>query len=308
MPRARWIRTARLGGTAAAASLLLAGCSASDIDNKFNFGWPDPVTKQAERMQTLWHASTLAALVVGVAVWGLIFWCCIRYRKTTDDFPKQTKFNHALEVFYSIVPVIIVLVLFYFTATTQNYVTKLSKNPDTTISVVAFQWNWQFDYCDQPYKGDEKTRDEDACITGEYVNTTGTAEVIPILVVPRGETVRIIEHSNDVIHSFWVPDFLFKRDVIPQPIDNQFEFTATTNGHYVGRCAELCGTYHSQMNFEVRVVDPEAYRTYLTTLATLGASDTAAQQKALEAIGESPFADTTRPFNTDRTTRSASTK
>lgn len=308
MPSARWIRTARLGGTAFAASLLLAGCSASNVGDNFTFGWPEPVTLQAERMQHLWQASTAAALLVGVIVWGLIFWCCIRYRKTTDEFPKQTKFNHALEVVYSVIPLIMVLTLFYFTATTQNYVTKLSKNPDTTISVVAFQWNWQFNYCDQPYEGSERTRDQDACITGDYVHTTGTAEIIPILVVPRGQTVRIIEHSNDVIHSFWVPDFLFKRDVIPQPVDNQFEFTATTNGHYVGRCAELCGTYHSQMNFEVRVVDPDVYRDYLSALVNLGVADTNNQQKALEAVGESPLADTTRPFNTDRTTRSASGK
>lgn len=308
VPSARWIRTARLGGTAFAASLLLAGCSASNVGDNFTFGWPEPVTLQAERMQHLWQASTAAALLVGVIVWGLIFWCCIRYRKTTDEFPKQTKFNHALEVVYSVIPLIMVLTLFYFTATTQNYVTKLSKNPDTTISVVAFQWNWQFNYCDQPYEGSERTRDQDACITGDYVHTTGTAEIIPILVVPRGQTVRIIEHSNDVIHSFWVPDFLFKRDVIPQPVDNQFEFTATTNGHYVGRCAELCGTYHSQMNFEVRVVDPDVYRAYLSALVNLGVADTNNQQKALEAVGESPLADTTRPFNTDRTTRSASGK
>lgn len=300
------MRTARLGVAALAGSLLLAGCSAGEVGDKFNFGWPDPVTKQAERMSHLWQATTIAALVVGVAVWGLIFWCCIRYRKTTDEFPKQTKFNHALEVFYSIIPVIIVLVLFYFTATTQNYVTKLSKNPDTTISVVGFQWNWQFNYCDQPYEGDESTRDQDECIDGTFVSTTGTSDIIPILVVPRGQTVRIIEHSDDVVHSFWVPDFLFKRDVIPQPVDNQFEFTATTNGHYVGRCAELCGTYHAQMNFEVRVVDPDVYRDYLAELVELGPADTANQQKALEAIGEEPFATTTSPFDTDRNSRSAS--
>ena len=82
--------------------------------------------------------------------------------------------------------------------------------------------------------------------------------------IPDNESVQIIEHSDDVIHSFWVPEFLFKRDVIPYGTqaqqkasglaDNRFQFTPTTDGSYVGRCAELCGTYHSQMNFEVRVV------------------------------------------------------
>jgi cytochrome c oxidase subunit 2 len=303
---ARSIRKAGLGASALVAAMTLAGCSSSNIGSNFRFGWPTGVTKQAERMERLWEWSTVAALVVGVMVWGLIFWCCIRYRKTDDQMPKQTKMNHRLEIVYTIIPVIIVLVLFYFTATTQNYVTKLTKNPDTTVEVVAFQWNWQFNYCDQPYTGDTTTSDQDKCIDGTYVHTTGSAEQIPILVIPRGETVRVIEHSTDVIHSFWVPDFLFKRDVIPQPIDNQFEFTATTNGSYVGRCAELCGTYHSQMNFEVRVVDPDVYKNYLSALASYGGEGSDSQANALTAVDQGPYATTTHPFDTDRTTRSAS--
>ena len=88
-----------------------------------------------------------------------------------------------------------------------------------------------------------------------------------MLVVPVDKRVRVVEVSKDVIHSFWVPEFLFKRDVIPKPKPNEFEFTATHTGHYVGRCAELCGTYHSQMNFEVRVVTADNYAKYLTNLA-----------------------------------------
>jgi cytochrome c oxidase subunit 2 len=302
--RARWVRKARLVGAGLLAAVSLAGCDATSFRDHFRFGWPHGVTKQAERMEKLWEWSTIAALVVGVLVWGLIFWCVLRYRKRDDELPKQTKMNHRLEIGYTIAPIIIVLVLFYFTAVTQNYVTKLSKNPDTTVEVVAFQWNWQFNYCDQPYSGDEKTTDQDKCIDGSYAHTTGSSQQIPILVIPRGETVRVIEHSNDVIHSFWVPDFLFKRDVIPQPKDNQFEFTATTNGAYVGRCAELCGTYHSQMNFEVRVVDTQVYQEYLTTLAGYGQENSDSQANALEAVGQAPYATTTEPFDTNRTSDS----
>jgi cytochrome c oxidase subunit II len=104
---------------------------------------------------------------------------------------------------------------------------------------------------------------------------------------------------------------LFTRDVIPYGTtstdrDNQFEITATSNGHFVGRCAELCGTYHSQMNFEVRVVDSSTYLQYLNALRSLGPANPARQFEALEAIGEAPCATTTHPFNTSRTSRAAS--
>jgi cytochrome c oxidase subunit 2 len=120
--------------------------------------------------------------------------------------------------------------------------------------------------------------------------------------------VRFVEHSEDVIHSFWVPDFLFKRDVIPfgttsTARDNQFEITATTVGNYVGRCAELCGTYHSQMNFEVRVVTEETFEKYLTALKQIGATDPNRQAKALRAAGMEPYATETYPLESDRNAR-----
>jgi len=142
----------------------------------------------------------------------------------------------------------------------------------------------------------------------DFADTVGTSTQIPILLIPVGKTVRIVEHSRDVIHSFWVPEFLFKRDVIPMPAghDNQFQITAFQTGHYVGRCAELCGTYHSQMNFEVRVVTPEKYAEYKKALVALGPLDPARQPEALAAIGEVPVATTTHPFNTDRNARHSS--
>jgi len=108
-----------------------------------------------------------------------------------------------------------------------------------------------------------------------------------------------------------VPEFLFKRDVIPYDTndtnrDNKFEITATSTGSFVGRCAELCGTYHSQMNFEVRVVTPAQFKTYISTLTKIGPNDPARQSKALLAISDQPYATTTHPFNTNRDVRAAS--
>jgi cytochrome c oxidase subunit 2 len=289
--------------------LTLTACSTAGLEDDLRFGWPTGVTKQATKMRVLWTWSSVFALFIGVITWGLIFWCCIRYRKRDEHtIPRQLKFNLPLEIAYTIVPFLIVVGLFYFTVTTENYVEKKSAHPAVTVEVVAFKWNWEFDY--QQHNGAPTTYPG----TKQAVFTYGSSEQIPVLVIPRGETVRFIEHSKDVIHAFWVPEFLFKRDVIPYGTDstsrdNQFEITATKDGSYVGRCAELCGTYHSQMNFEVRVVEPDVYATYIAALAKLGPTDPAAQPKALAIAmpGQSACATTTELFNTDRSTRKPST-
>ncbi|ROO61443.1 cytochrome c oxidase subunit 2 [Micromonospora sp. Llam0] len=276
------LRAVGLGIGGAALLTLLTGC---DVGAAFGgFGWPQGITPQAHRMYDLWIASVIAALAVGVFVWGLIFWCIIRYRKRGDQLPVQTRFNMPMEFLYTIAPILIVSVLFYYTAVVQTDVDRLSEDPDVTVEVVAFKWNWQFNYRDGV--------GEDA---NTVASTVGSSDIIPVLVVPSERTIRFEETSTDVIHSFWVPELLFKRDVFPGSIRNQFEVTIEQNGAYVGRCAELCGTYHSMMNFEMRVVDPEQYDQFIA--AKQAGSST---PDALAAIGEEPYAVTTFPFDTKR--------
>ncbi|HEX3732505.1 MAG TPA: cytochrome c oxidase subunit II [Mycobacteriales bacterium] len=270
-----------LGALGLLAAVLLSGCDRKEV---MRFGWPEGITPQAEHMRTLWTWSVVAALVVGVLVWALIFWCVVRYRKRGDELPTQTRFNAPLEVLYTLGPILIVLVLFYYTAVTQTYVDKKSKVPDVTVDVVASKWNWEFQYPGHQTTGPNPTT----------VSTIGSSDRVPVLVVPIDKTVRFREHSLDVIHSFWVPELLFKRDVIPGRI-NSFEVTVDKIGHYVGHCAELCGAYHSTMNFEMRSVTWQKYQAFLAKLQS-GAST----PDALRSIGESPYATTTRPFNTDR--------
>ena len=294
MARGRTVRVARLilGGTLLIVAL--AGCTRADLEDKLRFGWPRGITDEARSMRVLWTWSSVAALAVGVGVWGLMFWCAAFYRRRGDELPKQTKYNLPIEFLYTAVPFIIIAILFGYTVRTENGVIGLSGKADTTVHVVAFKWNWELQYADK--------RDPQ---TNEFVYTVGSSEEIPILVIPEGKKVRFTETSNDVVHSFWVPEFLFKRDVFPTP-QNQFEITATQTGSYVGRCAELCGTYHSQMNFEVRVVRNDDYRRYLDQLASLGNADPDRQAKALTAIGQPPRATTTYPFDTSRVDRAPS--
>ncbi|WP_156758406.1 aa3-type cytochrome oxidase subunit II [Actinokineospora pegani] len=300
---------AKVAGLMALVVPVASGCSTSEV---LRFGWPEGVTPQADSMRVFWTWSVVAALVIGIITWALILWPVIAHRKRGDELPKQFQYNHFLELIYTGIPVVIVVVLFYFTATTQNYVQAETDDPDVTVDVLAFQWNWEFGYVS--YKdgaGQLQTPDEQ-----DRVRTLGSSAEIPLLVLPTERTIQYNLRSRDVIHSFWVPEFLFKRDVFPMPEKNEQDFTFQNSidqtGSFVGRCAELCGTYHSVMNFEVRALPPADFDRYMDlrqqTNPTTGRSYTAAEALTEMNCGElcSPTAVTTKPFNTDRTARTAS--
>jgi cytochrome c oxidase subunit 2 len=284
---ARGSRLARLAALGLLGMLTLTGC---DLNNEFwRWGWPNGITDQAYEMRNLWIGSVIAALAVGVLVWVLILYAMVRYRKRGDELPRQTAYNLPLEIVYTIVPFIIIAVLFFFTVTVQNKVMARSDNPDETVAVNAFKWNWQFVY--PKYDGRN----------GQPVSTVGTSSEIPILVLPVDRTIRFEVASADVIHSFWVPEFLFKLDVIPgneNGRNNVFQVTVRQPGAYVGRCAELCGTYHAFMNFEVRAVSAADYDAYIR--ARQQGQSTA---QALQSIGQPGHATTTKPFNLAETTQ-----
>ena len=283
------------------------------MEKHLRFGWPTGVTKQGTEMRVLWTWSGVAALALGVVVWGLIFWCCIRYRKKDDTLPRQFKYNLLIEGICVFVPFVVIAVLFWRTVVVEDDVNKLSAANDAKVAYVqvdAFKWNWQFEY--HMYQGKPTVYPVGDPETNLPLSTVGSDDEIPVLVLPVNTKVQIDEHSYDVIHAFWVPEFLFKRDVIPYGTtstarDNKFEFTATSTGTFVGRCAELCGTYHSEMNFEVRVVSATDFQNYLNALASIPSNNPNRQALALEKAGTpgGSVATKTIPFITDRTVRSA---
>ncbi|GHF07134.1 cytochrome c oxidase subunit II [Amycolatopsis deserti] len=302
-------RSAKVGKVAALAglvALLATGCSGDEV---LRFGWPVGVTKESEDMRVLWTWSVIAALAVGVIVWGLIFWSVAFHRKKkTDgpgDLPRQFQYNVPLELFCVVLPLVMVCVLFFFTATTESKVLAEEPDPDVTVDVIAFQWNWEFDYPSAP---------KDA--NGQVIKTVGSSSEIPILVLPAGKRIQYNLRSADVIHSFWVPEFHFKRDVFPDPEKNNqdpsFQNTIDRTGAFVGRCAELCGTYHSGMNFEVRALPADQFDRYIQLRTQInpatGQPNTTAEALAALNCGElcAPQATTTKPFNTDRTLRTQS--
>ncbi|WP_339124659.1 aa3-type cytochrome oxidase subunit II [Pseudonocardia sp. D17] len=299
--RTGWRRAAKLAVLAIAIVPLTTGCSVEEV---VRFGWPEGVTPQAESMRTLWTWAAIAALIVGVITWGAMFWTVIFHRKKKGDDgtpPRQTQYNLPVEIIFTVVPTIIVAVLFGFTVNVQNYVDVKNDAPQEKVQVTAFQWNWQFDVDNHQ---------------GSTVESLGTSSTIPILVLPTDRSIQFTITSKDVIHSFWVPEFLFKRDVFPMPekndTDNVFVIDKIDKtGTFVGRCAELCGSYHSQMNFEVRALPPNLFDSYMS-MRTANKDMTVAQAlQQLQSQGCdpqlcAPQATTTYPFSTDRTQRSAS--
>lgn len=246
-------------GTAVSLSLvILAGCSAETSAQADRWAMPadSPATVEGHAIAALWKWSWVAALITGVIVWALIFYVAWRYRRRSDDeIPVQTRYNLPLEIFYTIAPIMMVIVLFFWTVKVQDEVLpETPGTPDVVVDVVGQQWSWTFNH---------------EMADGRVAYTSGTASYIPTLVLPVNKTVRFNLSSPDVIHSFWIPSFVMKMDVVPGRA-NFFQVTPNVEGTYVGKCTELCGTYHSRMLFNVEVVSEAEYQSYLQAQIRMG--------------------------------------
>jgi cytochrome c oxidase subunit 2 len=240
-------KKALLASMLALGALVLTGCKNGSV-----YGYESDLSSVNEVSWHLWRGAWLAAGVVGIFTALLIVWPIIRHRRKEGDpqYPKQTQYNVPVEVIYTVVPFIIIAVLFYFTARDEAKIT--AKEPTKvmhTIDVTGIQWSWQFGHQDG----------------GEKAVVTGTPANPPTLVLPQGERVAFKIHSNDVVHGFWIPAFMIQIQNLPG-VTNHIEFTANKLGEYPGRCNILCGRNHSQMVFKVKVVTPAEYKTYVETL------------------------------------------
>lgn len=253
------VLTPRKAVAGAAVLLLTAGCSQETSAQWTRWGLPEGASQQSGNIGSLWSGAWIASMVIGVFVWGLIGYAVIRFRrKHSDEKPKQNRYNVPLEIMYTVMPFLIIGVLFLYTVRAQDAVMAHADNPDRTIKVIGQKWSWSFNYYEQ-----------DNPAVGAVIHNAGTIESFPDLYLPVNQRIRFEIDSNDVDHSFWIPDFYFKMDAIPGRT-NSFEVTPTKLGTYLGKCAELCGAYHSQMLFNVHVVTMEEYITYLNGLKAKG--------------------------------------
>ena len=264
-------------------------------DSFFPIGGATPATDRSHSVRSLYDIVFYVAVAIFVLVEGLIVWTVLRYRRKPGDeeLPAQTHGNNLVEVIWTAVPTAIVLFMFVLSWQTLNTV-EATTNTDVRIRAVAARFQWQFDYLDS---------------SGNLLFT----QALPVgadggMVVPVGEPVQVSLRSPDVIHAFYVPQFLFKRDVIPGK-ENVFDFTVDEPGTYRGQCAELCGVFHGSMVFEVRAIPAAEYDGWLQEqidkanatpapapsgdaagpVVELAAKDVTFSTDALQAPADTPF-------------------
>ncbi len=251
---------------AVVAVMLLATLSGCDAKTVENLGLRNPLTTQAQLTVSLWQGAWIAALAVGAVVWGMIIWSVIFYRKKDDRVPHQVRYNLPIEIMYTVVPFIMVGVLFYFTARDENTIDALPPHPAVVVDVIGSQWTWTFQYPQYAVKNSPDGVTEIGEMWNGQLGAGSNENDLPLLVIPEHETVRFNLYSIDVIHSFWVLPFDFKRDVIPGH-PNHFEVTATSTLYSgpdtIGRCSELCGLYHSRMLFRIHIVTPAQFKAWI---------------------------------------------
>ncbi|WP_435745667.1 aa3-type cytochrome oxidase subunit II [Microbacterium sp. PMB16] len=252
------------------AAVVLAGCTTTELNGYlpgFIEGEP-AATNQTERVSSLWVNSWIVLLAVGVITWGLMAWAAIAYRrrKGQTGLPVQMRYNMPIEIFYTIVPLILVLGMFFFTARDQAAIEAKWDDPDVEITAIAKQWAWDFQY-------DADSEDDTVWTMGIQAQPDAEGNIdksqLPTLVLPVDKKVTIDLQSRDVIHSFWIIDFLYKKDMFIGK-DNSWSFIPTRVGEYAGKCAELCGEYHSMMLFNVKVVEQDEYDAYLASIKEEG--------------------------------------
>lgn len=243
-------------------SLFLAGCT-----DQVMLGWLPTergLTNQVDRVIDLWNVSWIVLFIIGIITWILIIWAAVVYRrrKGQSGTPAQLRYNMPIETFYTIVPLILVLGLFAFTARDQAIIEEPLPDPDVSIEVYGKRWAWDFNYLS-----------EDVYFSGiqaqELPEGPIDASSLPTLYLPVDAKVEIKVESRDVIHSFWIVDFLYKKDMIPART-NYWYFIPQKEGVYRGKCAELCGEYHSLMLFDVEVVSQAEFDQQMQALRDQG--------------------------------------
>ncbi len=281
-----WRRRLIVATASAGALLALSGCSAQE-KRGYLPGFEDgAVTNQTDRITHLWVGSWTAALTIGIITWGLMIWCVIAYRRRSGDntLPVQTRYHVPLELMYTAVPLILIGGLYFFSVRDTSAIRDVSHEADVTVEVIGKQWSWDFNYLDNDGALDV---DGGAYVTGQQVDNVsalnrpllddagsvipGTDATLPTLVLPVNKMVEFDIESRDVIHSFWIPAFLDKMDMVPGR-HNVWQVTPTRVGTYAGKCAELCGEHHSGMLFNVRVVTAAEYTEFLEGLQESGQS------------------------------------
>jgi len=246
---------------AATLMLVLTGCSSYELSRGFLPGEPG-VTNHTDMIVNFWNGSWIVLWAVGLIAWGLMFYAVIVYRRRKGDssLPEQMRYNNPIEALFTVVPLVMVIGFFAFTADTMA---KIEQPVDSElhVQVIGKQWSWDFNYTDNMVY--------ETGVQSQFDGELGSEAALPTLYLPVNTSVEIELTSRDVVHSFWVIDFLYKKDTFPGKT-NYMYVTPQREGTYKGKCAELCGEYHSMMLFNVKVVSRAEFDTQMAALAAKG--------------------------------------
>jgi cytochrome c oxidase subunit 2 len=226
---------------------------ATQLLGRTDLGSPHGVTDQDHWVRQLWHITYIFAIPIFAIVMGGIIWCVLRYRVRPgrERRPAQFQYHIPIEAAYTIIPLVIVAIVFGFMYNAENHVNAVSKHPAVKITVEGFQWGWRFTYANghQQYGAVYNALDIDSF--GD----------LPVLYIPAGETVQLHLISDDVVHTFYVKELLFQRDMIPG-INNTVDITVTNPAQMYGQCNNICGEFHAYMRFLLRALTPADYNTW----------------------------------------------
>ncbi len=275
-PRSRPSAFAIVGWIVAAVALVgLAVLVALNATSFWNsFFPPEAKSVQGQAIRNLYDIVFAIAVVIFLIVEGLIIWTVLRYRRKPgdDELPPQTHGNNLAEITWTVIPTVIVIFMFVISLQTLNSVDATSTHPSLKVRAVAGQFQWSFDYLPASATATDSTK--------PLFTINAPTGPDGGLVLPAGETTHLFLRSPDVIHAFYVPQFLFKRDVVPHlngEADNEFDLdipAGDAGQTYRGQCAELCGVGHRIMVFEVHVLAPADFQAW--------------QQKQLAAANATP--------------------
>ncbi|WP_199224737.1 cytochrome c oxidase subunit II [Falsochrobactrum shanghaiense] len=259
----------------------MGGGALADQPRPWEIRFQDAATGIAEQIHwferyTLWFLGPITLLVL-----ALILWCVLKFRAGVNPQPSKTSHNTAIEVIWTVGPVIVLLFLAVpsFQLLTAQY---SPEDPTLTVKATGYQWYWGYEYqTETPVSFDSLILGNDDRAAAGKEDMARYPRLLAVdneVVVPVGETVRLLVTAGDVIHSWTIPAFGVKMDAVPGRI-NEAWFKADKEGLYYGQCSELCGKDHAFMPIAVRVVSPELYETWLAAAAT----DVSGANKALQA-------------------------
>jgi cytochrome c oxidase subunit II len=234
-----------------------------------------PASDTAEDVQSLYKLVFWMALVVFVGVQFAIVYTALRFRrpKASKQRPPQVHGNKRLEIIWTVIPAVVLLVILIPTITTLYDHADAAQEGDIEIDVYGKQWWWEVDY------GTDKAQ------SGQDLGVVTANEIV----IPQGKEVIFNIRSNNVIHSFWVPRLSGKVDVVPGHT-NTLSITANESGEYYGECAEFCGAQHAWMRFKINVVPEDQFYAWVNGQRTGNPASTAQGEDLPEGVAQAPAA------------------